>query len=312
MTIRRQATLFTLFLSAPGFAATEADLRVSGFADLQYEWSQGPNVNTFRVGDGALYLTKSGEHAEAMIDIAFRSATSSGSGWEVAGPRSQAFVVWKPTGAWSLKGGQFDAIFGYEGNDGVDLLAVRQGPLFAMVPVVHLGVLSKYDWSEAINLSVLLSNPSDQGLMTRANPEVGVKLAYAAGAAKASLGALTNTNPGTGAPRNALVEILLGTELGPVAVDTDGVAKQEGLTTGARTQLGAGAIVNWKLRPDLNAFSRLEFLHGQAGSDPQRWSWTLGVLSKITPELSLKANYILEGRGGEPFHSLLAAGVYRF
>lgn len=195
---------FLALFAVQGARAAEEAVSLKGYVDAQYKFNRGQldlsnsvsttgTKNTFQVTNGALYLRKSLGAGKMMIDLPFKTiSTGANNNFDFATSVAQAYAEYKYDFGLSWKAGQFDTIYGYEGNDTIDLLAARQGLVYAILPVTHLGVMANYTW-ESLTFSLLFGNANQLGAQTtNDSQEVGAKIAWSNSSYRASLGALSN------------------------------------------------------------------------------------------------------------------------
>ena len=248
-----------------GGSAFAADgIKLGGFADAAYTWAKGtPNTNTFGVVDGSLYIGKTMGMGEVLVDMPFAynpyltGIPNGGANISAGFTKAQAWVSWKYENGFNWKLGQFDSLYGFESNDSVDRFFAQTGIVYAGMPVVHTGLNVGYDFSDALGLSFLVSNPADHGAMTGGNPDFGFKINSKMDAFTASVGGLFQRAAATGSKTGWLFDIQAGTKVAQLKADLEvSIAKAGGATD---TSLGLLGHFVYDVSETIAAGLRAEF-----------------------------------------------------
>ncbi len=324
-----------LIASTHTFAADAANkdaLTFGGFIDYQFRFNRG-NVkvtdslnaagskSTFTLNQAALYLSKGLEGAKVFVDLPFRQSAATGSttnNFEFATTQAQAYITKKYDTGVFWQAGQYDTVYGFEGNDTKDLLFTRQGLVYALLPVTHSGLRVGFEFGTA-SISFLLGNANQKGQQTPSdNPEAGAKLAWNVDNYRLGLGYLVNKQDGDytlsgqnyGYQTNQIADFLAGASFGNFNIDLGldlitpkqgkvvsptGVVEDKKNTTAILMQLSyecehhfTTALRFENVQQDAgNDFTTAISGNGN-GSDISRAS--LGVKHAVTAELALKAD----------------------
>lgn len=325
--------IFLASVFSQNFAiAADEPLSIKGYADVQYKMNRGSldvtdttavsgAKNSFLVNQGALYLSKSLESGKVFLDLPFSTDTSTAGAstrdFVFAKSQAQAFVENKYDFGLSWRAGQFDTIYGFEGNDTIDLLATRQGLVYAILPVTHLGVLANYAIGP-MTVSLLFGNANQLNVQTSSDaPEMGGKVAWSNDSYRASGGVLVNKKDGNytvgsqteSFQNNMIVDLLAGATFDSFKIDLGYDIVQPGqrkvlASSGAvedkkNTQM-IFAQTSYDLNANITPYVRFENVKEDAsntfataasangnGSDLSRI--TGGVRHLITKELQCKA-----------------------
>ncbi len=296
-----------------GVQAQESEgLQVGGFVDAQYEWRDQKNLsklNSFSVNDGAVYLGKKIGMGEVMVDIPFRSrlrtelVDSAGNSTDnsdliLATSKAQAYVGWKYENGFAWRMGQFDALYGFEAFDTVDLQFSRSGLLTgtfpvalttapeAILPTVHRGLVTSYSFSDLMGIDLLVSNPSDKAVMTEHNPDFGGRVRTKFDIFHASLGALYNRQ---GPHDGYLYDLLAGTSLQNWAFDIEATLDRKPVGS-AKTRWASLLNVSYSVSEKLRAGTRVEY----SKKDREKFmSLTVGPQYSFSKELTAKLDWTL-------------------
>lgn len=258
--------LFFLAVAMLSLQTTQAaDVKLGGFVDAQYRNRAFTSVtenNSIVVNDGALYLSKEMDNGEVMIDLPFRGGSSSttntttgvitqNANFTFASSKAQAFVGYKYSNGLKWRFGQYDAIYGFEGNDTKDIAWTQRGLTSSFLPNVHTGLLASYDLTKESAFSAMVANQRDAGVMASLKPNWGFKLTYNP-SFRSSLGVLIQ-DKATG--EQNLYDFLIGSNFGALAVDLQFDVKKLSAKTGWSGMLngiyGVTDIINFGTRIEI-------------------------------------------------------------
>lgn len=165
-----------LVLSTSAFAADEVN--VNGYVATGFSY-KNKGLYSFKFSEAAVYLTHNSGAASFMLDIPLMGASNGTSTAFAFASKGQAYVDYKYENGWAWRMGQFDSLYGFEGNDSVDRRFSAAGLINArMTPTVHDGVVTTYDMSESLKMQFIVANRFDVGQYTATpvRPDAGLKV----------------------------------------------------------------------------------------------------------------------------------------
>lgn len=280
--MKRNLGIFTAVLLGGSLAIANDGVSVGGYVDAQYNWQNtkdsggtadlDTNVNTFRFNEGAVYLGKKVGGAEVFVDLDLAGpAKSAGAGfqntttaedWTVGGSKSQAYVAMSYDNGFAWRLGQFDSLFGFEGNDTHSIKFTEHGLLWAAMPVTHVGLHGSYEMSDMFTIHGLIANPYDQGHMLNGNLDFGLKINTAFQSFNWNLGVLINTGDhgATGSNKSTgyIVDTDIGADWGTWDAALYAYVKQEDVE-GTKSDYGVGLDIGMEWSDSIHGGLRFEW-----------------------------------------------------
>jgi hypothetical protein len=314
------SVVFALVLTM-GISAN-AEMKVNGFVDAQYGWDNDGKPLGFTLNDGAVYLNASGDMAYAMVDLAFSGGNSTTSAaFTFASGKSQAYVGKKYDMGLSWQLGQWDTIWGLEGNDTKDLFFAKQGRIYSSItPFVHMGALLGYKFTEMLSLNVIVADAQDTSIGQSQTGNTGTNYNYA--------GQLMYKGDGfwfkggysfqTAGADTSLIDVSLGLKAGSLDVSAGFDMADVGATD---NEMGFIGNFLYTASDTLGYGLRFEYVSKlDVGTNPADTGIYLtgGLNHKATKDLTGKLNYTFSsitavtGGTSTTGHAIDLAAVYSF
>lgn len=310
-----------------GSVASAEGVKVGGYVNAGWGWSKVGDADAtsgFKVSDGAVFLSASGDMAEVFVDLPFmNSGTSNGFSFASNGTsasHAQAYVGHKMENGLSWKLGQFDSFYGYQKNDSVDWRFAADSIIRQALPTTHTGLLLGYSVSDAMGFKVLFANAADQGTRTAAFPkyDMGLGMNMKMDAMTLDVGFLMS-GPSDG-NSNMLVDVVLGTKVSNMNLSADVVY---GKMTDIDADMGFGVEAGMDVSETMAAGARVEWLKDNTGADDAttKLAFVVGPQFKLTNALTVRADFSMvkstatvAGTDGDAVNTtaINVAGVYKF
>jgi len=346
--MKRNLGIFTTVLLGGALVAHAQDgVSFGGYVDAQYNWNNtkdtggvsnaDSSVNTFRFNEGAVYLSKKVGGAEVFVDLDFagpaKSATSGFTGtpvaedWTVGESKSQAYVSMSYDNGFAWRLGQFDSLFGFEGNDTHTIKYAAHGVMWDQMPVTHVGWHGSYEFSDMFTVHGLVANPYNQGHMNNGNLDFGLKANTKFDSFNFNLGVLVNTgdHEATGNDKQSgyIVDMDIGSNWGMWDAALYGYASK-GDTKGTKTDFGVGVDLGMKWSDTVHGGLRFEWLkdgtESAAAPKDATIEVTVGPQFHLAEGFVAKLDYTWESISydssisseSQVAHSINLAGVFKF
>jgi hypothetical protein len=295
--------LFFGFFGLPLFVQATvplgSDVNLAMFADAQLLWGESGTNSGFTLNDGALYLSRNHLDTEFFVGLPFttqnapnptslpngNSGQSTSADLNFAGAKAQAYIGHKYGNHVFWRAGQFDGLYGYEGNSTKELFFSNQGQLWGELPTVQTGLTVGLKPTEQLTLQAVVANHHDEG--QKADGE-GLD-----GGVKATL-EKENWNAGGGVllmdkrtGEEYLVEAYAEVKLHKWTAAVDLAVKKES----AENVAGTGALISvlYALNPMWSIGARVDGV--QLMDRYYRFQPSLGVNARMSEDLVAKATY---------------------
>ena len=296
--------LITLLFSPVAFA----DVKWEAFVSSKLKLSSKSQVskNGFSIGDAALKLGLDKGDAKLFIDLPFNSGSNATLGdFQFAKTKAQAYASMKLMSSMELTVGQFDTIFGTEGNDSPDIQFTSHGDVTTLLlPWVHVGAIAKFGF-DSWNLSLLAANNSASGdgdSFGTQGPQYGLKVDFNLGSVTPFVGFQYNT-PSAGT-RDWFINAGLGFDGGAFKSEAQILqAHTPGLSKGT---FGVQVALHYQLLEKTTLDLRVDYLDNVlesgsstvtvsatdiAGNIRQGMKIQTGPKIKLTDHTAIKINY---------------------
>lgn len=219
------------------------------------------------------------EHFAAVLNLRFGGGAARliGNDNPVFAPLKQAFLSWKPLVNLRLDFGQFDTIYGGEVAESWENPNYTRGALyFLLQPFYHQGLRLSYDANEAVALTMMLVNGTNNVTDNNQSPHLGlqlglspnddysVALGYYTGAGSSGFG---RGAPGSDDDWEHFVDVVFTGTWGPVSTVANANLYVSGPgQTGSEVAWGVSLAGAFSFSDPFGIALRAEFLH-----DPDRF-----------------------------------------
>ena len=290
------------------------DVKVSGFIDPQMQWNNSASSPWFVLNDAAVYATASMGNVDVKIDLPFSASSTANNTFTWASTKAQAYFEMKHDNCkWKL--GQFDTMFGNEGNDATDITSARQGIIRQrLTPVTHMGFMYSHNFGGQVMFNAIVADPNGKSSSAGTNLEFAGQLAFTL---------VPNFNFDVGymmnkvATENAtLMEVKAGYKADMWSLNA-GLDMKKPATVGAETAVGMLAMFDvWS--GDWSGSFRFENISKEVGRDKEM-QITVGPQYAMAKNVKLKLDYTLNSSKALPTtvdatktHAIDVAAVVKF
>jgi hypothetical protein len=285
-----------------GVSNASAAVEVSGYGDARYSINTSVTKATgFTFSEGAIYLKAGDDKAGIMVDVPMAGGNA-GSAFTVGGGRAQGYVHRKYDGGLWWRLGAFDAIWGYEAQDSIDLNYTRRGGISEFTPNNQVGLALGSSFGN-IGWTLTITDNAGTGIQGGKNFDYGIKLSGGSW----SLGFVWD-----GPSKNKLIDVTYAMDMGKMSLNLDGIVN---LPDGGSTGFGVlidlwfeGDGMDWGIRPEFSSKLVANTVFGAA----------VGPRFKVNDMMGIKLNYffgstkLVSGGTSTTTHNVDLAGEVRF
>lgn len=305
--------------SAADKSSDNAMWNLNGYVDAGWSIATSPNstgvagagTQSFQVRDGAAILKGEFKNTFGLIEVPFGSslstyangAVSPNLGFGAFAVKGQAYVGQKCDCGMFWRLGQFEKIFGVEGNDTKDILFTSQGIIYQnLIPRVHTGFLIGDKFADMFEVKLYVAQTTGTlsadgttvgGLnASTTNYDFGGAVSAHAGDGSLQLGYRMHKNVALAATEG-LFDVVAGYKFAPIMINV-GVDLASFPATGSSSAFGILGQVSDQFTDMLSGGVRFEYLSSAGGtSGVNDWQLTVGPQYKATEHMTVKLDYSL-------------------